>query len=332
MAKIYGESGAWQKIGAHLASVQLEAAQPNELAGLLESCSQEHETQLEKARQTIGEEIALLEQEVAQEREKASAAVAEYRQKYALEIEQAEATLDYYRHERQVFNFVRRLFRIRREAGKLEQLNQTVAEDQFEIEKVLREREKLLDERVSGKEALAERLCYRSGEKVEALKSLLNSPVLAQANLEFDLLKSLTRLPENCHVLNALYLHTDRGIRFEDDWLIEGQIDQLVVTPAGLFAIGLHSSGQDNEDPQRQIRRAAHLLHSFVKPQFPGVTARSILAYQGRLPDSQKTGIVKTLNVQDVPEYINWFKDQSLDEAQMERLVTFLQEIQRNKV
>lgn len=329
MAKIYGESGAWKKIRAHLASVQLEATHPSALAGLLEIYTQEYEAQLEKAKNTVGDEIALLEQEVAQEREKTSAAVAEYRQKYALEIEQAEATLDYYRHERQVFNFVRRLFRIRREAGKLDSLNQTVAEYQFEVEKNLREREKLLAERNSGQAALAERLAYRGREKVDALKSLLNSPVLAQANLEFELLKSLERLPENCHVVNDVYLHTDRGLRFENDWLIEGQIDQLVVTPAGLFAIGLHLSGQE-DDPQRQIRRAAHLLHTFVKPQFPAVTTRSLLAYQGRLPENQKTGIVKTLNVQAVPEYILWFKDQSLDETQIERLVARVQEIREN--
>jgi hypothetical protein len=333
MASVHGTSGAWKEISAHLASVRLTAGQPAEIASLLESCSEEYERQLAEARHTLEDEIALLEQEISQEKEKVATALAEYREKYALDIEQAEAHIDFYQHDRRISNFIRSFFRIRRESGKLERLHQTVDEYRFEIEGPLREKESLREKKVTGKEAQAEALCQEARAKVEVLKNITGSATLASAAAELEMIACLARLPENVQVLNDLYLRTDRGLRFENEWLIEAEIHHLVITPAGLFAIEVHHSGKPAAekapaiDPQQQIRRAAHLLHSFLKPKFPGLTVRSILTYRGHLPESQKTGIVKTLPIPDVPGYIDWFKDHSLDEAQIQRLVEYVQEI-----
>lgn len=333
MASVHGTSRTWKNITAYLAAVQLEAEHPNEIASLLESCSKEAERQLTDARHALEDEIAILEQEITQEKEKVAAALEDYRQKYVLEIEQAEATIDFYQHERSIFNFIRSFFRIRRESGKLEHLHQTVEEYRLEIEGDLREKESWLEKKASGKEAQAEALSHEIHEKVELLKKISGSPELASASAELEMIATLAHLPENFQVLNDIYLRTDRGLRFEGEWLIEAEIHHLVVSPAGLFAIEVYRGGKTgiekdpNFDPQQQIRRAAHLLHSFLKPKFPGLTVRSILAYRGHLPESQKMGIIKTLPLPDVPGYINWFKDHSLDENQIQRIFEEVQKI-----
>ena len=73
--------------------------------------------------------------------------------------------------------------------------------------------------------------------------------------------------------------------------------------------------------------RCAHLCYTFLKPEFPAATVRSILAYRGHIPESQKTGIVKTLPIPEVPEYITWFKENTLDDALMKEIVETILDI-----
>jgi len=89
---------------------------------LLQNCNVEYEQQFDKAKQAIEAEIDVLEQEIVQEKEKVRVELEKYADEHALEIKQAEVTVDFYRHERSLFNFVRSFFRIRRETGKLEGL------------------------------------------------------------------------------------------------------------------------------------------------------------------------------------------------------------------
>jgi len=180
---------------------------------------------------------------------------------------------------------------------------------------------------------MANAACREIRDRVEILKSISGSHELTSAVVELEMIEILSRLPENFHILNDIHLRTERGIRFEGEWLIRGEISNLVVSPAGLFAIEVNSGSKQNAekgaafDPSDQIKRAAHLCYSFLKPDFPAVTVRSILAYRGHLPESQKTGIVKTLPIADVPGYITWFKENTLNEALMEGIVKYILEI-----
>lgn len=333
MASIYGTSGAWKEIAAKLEPYQLKADHPREIELLLQSCNVEYGQQFDKAKQAIEIEIDLLEQEIVQEKEKVRDELEKFANEHALEIKQAEVTVDFYRHERSIFNFVRSFFRIRRETGKLEGLQKTLQDYRDEIEHDLHEKEAQLEQIKTTKDHMADAACRETRERVEILKSISGSAELAVAVAELEMSDILSHLPENFHVLNDIRLRTDRGIRFEGEWLINGEINNLVVAPAGLFAIEVNSGGKQaaNKDaafePSKQIKRAAHLCYSFLKPDFPTVTVRSILAYRGHFPESQKTGIVKTLPLAEVPGYITWFKENTLDDALMKEIVEYMLDI-----
>jgi hypothetical protein len=333
MASIYGTSGAWKEIAAKLETYQLKAEHPKEIELLLQSCVKEFEGQFDQAMQATEAEIALLEQEIAGEKEKVRAELEEFAEEHALEIKQSELTVDFYRHERSIFNVVRSFFRIRRETGKLDGLQKTLQDYRDGIEHKLREKEAQLEQIKANKSAMAEAACREPHERVEMLKSISGSHELATAVAELEMIDMLSRLPENFHILNDVRLRAERGIRFDGDWLIRGEINSLVVAPAGLFAIevniGSKQAVQKNAsvDPRDQIKRAAHLCYSFLKPEFPTVSVRSILAYRGHLPESQKTEIVKTLPIPEVPAYITWFKENTLNDALMQEIVEYILDI-----
>jgi hypothetical protein len=333
MASIYGTSGAWKEITAKLETYQLKAEHPREIELLLQSCVKEFEGQFDQAMQATEAEIALLEQEIAREKEKVRAELEEFAEEHALEIKQAELTVDYYRHERSIFNVVRSFFRIRRETGKLDGLQKTLQDYRDGIEHELHEKEAQLEQTKANKNTMAEAACREPRERVEMLKSISGSHELATAVAELEMIDMLSRLPENFHILNDVRLRAERGIRFDGDWLIRGEINNLVVAPAGLFAIEVNIGSKQavqkdaSIDPRDQIKRAAHLCYSFLKPEFPTVSVRSILAYRGHIPESQKTEIVKTLPIPEVPAYITWFKEDTLNDALMQEIVEYILDI-----
>jgi hypothetical protein len=330
MASIYGTSGAWKGIATELEKYQLKADHPGEIELLLRSCNLEYEQQFDKAKSAIENEIGMLEQDIYQEKEKVRVELQKLADEHALEIKQAEVTVDFYRHDRSIFNLVRSFFRIRRETGKIEGLQKTIQDQRDEIEHKLHEKEAQLEQIKATKNPMAEAACRETHEMVEILKRISSSAELANAITELEMIEILSRLPENFHVLNNIRLRAERGIRFEGDWLSRGEISSLVITPAGLFAIEVHRGGKqtaqkENEPDQRkQIKRAAHLCYSFLKTEFPAVSVRGILAYRGHLPESQATSVVKTLPIPEVPSYITWFKENTLDEKVMKEIAEFV--------
>lgn len=332
MASTYGTSGAWRAITAQLEAVQLKVNRPNEIQPLLQSCAKEYAKQFNQARRLIEEEIATLEQEIVQEREKIRIDLEKYAEQYALEIKQAELHADFYRNDRHIFNLVRSFFRIRRETGKLTSLQKNVQDYRDEIEYDVREKENQLEYKKTNKDKLAEAACAEIHSQVDVLKNIVGSPGLANAVTELGMIETLSHLPDNYHVLNDLHIKLERGIKFDGEWFIQGQISNLVVSPTGLFAIEVNHGGKQSAkqdatvDPRDQIRLAAQLLYLILKPDFPTVSVRSILVHRGSLPDNQKTQIVKTLSAADVPGYITWFKENTLDEVTMQKIVVHIRD------
>jgi len=333
MASIYGTSGAWKGIVARLDSYQLKAERPDEIELLLQSCNLDYEQQFDKAKSAIENEIALLGQDIDQEREKVRVELQKFADEHALEIKQAEVNVDFYRHDRSIFNSVRSFFRIKRETGKLEGLQKTIQGYHDEIGHELHEKEAQFEQIKTTKEHMADAACREIREKVEILKSISGSAELANAVAELEMIEILSRLPENYHVLNNIRLRAERGIRFEGEWLSRGEISNLVVCPAGLFAIEVYrgskqtAQNEKQSDPREQIKRAAHLCFSFLKTEFPAVSVRSVLAYRGHLPEGQAASVVKALPIPDVQSYITWFKENMLDEKVAKEIVRYLLDI-----
>jgi len=337
MAKIYGTSRVWEEISAKLETVQLKANHPGEISALLDDCAWKYEQQLGQAMESLEDEIVLLEQDVNKEKERVENELAATREKSSLDIEQSEATLDFYQHDRSPLNPIRNSMRTRRETKKLAGLRKNAQEFRDEIEKPLRAKEAELELKKAHKEQLAKEQCSQMGAQIEFLKTLSGSQELAYALAEREMLDYLQRLPDHFHVINHVNLQVDRGFRLQGKWLIRGEIDHLVVGPAGLFAIQVKNwSKQHNKKAQRtnlgeQINNAAQLCYLMIKPDYPDVTVRSILAYRGHLPESENTGFVKVLPLQEVGAYISWFTENSLDNNRLQQLVTYLNQLSGQK-
>jgi len=339
MAQTYGSSGAWQEICKKLEAIQLRANQPKDIETLLEACIKEYARQLRMFLDTAEDEITLLEQEITREKIKTQADLATYMETFSLDLEQSEATLDFYRNDHSIFNIFRNSFRIRLEKKKLDHLQKSMQEYRDEIEKPLHEKEGSLEQKKTHKNQLAREHCSEIDAQINFLKTLSGSQELASAQAELEMLQYLQSLPDNVHIFNNLKLKVDRGFRIQGNWLIRSQIDHLVISPAGLFAIDVKNwSKQQAEKSTKlstgeQIKEAAQLCHLLLKPDFPGITVRPILAYRGHIPESENTGFVKVLPIQEVCGYINWFTETPLDSGRMQEIVTCLQNLsnQENK-
>ena len=329
MTSIHGTGKNWGGIQQKLVNVNLSAAQPAEIEPLLERCQAEYEQQIKQVRQKLKTEISQLRQEVLQEEEKTRANLAAAAENNSMAIQQSEAVLDVIKQDRGIFHLVRNYFRSKHEAEKIASLRTDLQTQHIEIEQPLHAKEMELDRKKAQIDELARQECQEILGKIEMLRAILSSSELAGANAENDLLEALSGLPDNTHVLNNVTIKMDKGVLFEGVAMINAQIDTLVLTPSGLFAIALknwskQANDKETSDPYDQIKRAAQLCHEMIKAELPGVTVRSILAYRGRPPETQNPGIVKALPVPEVASYINWFKDNTLSERTLQFLLTRL--------
>ena len=330
MASIYGTSKEWGAIKSKLAQVQLSAEHPSEIEPILDRCQSEYEQQIKQVRQKLKTEITQLKQEILQVEEKTQANKASVSENKSLEIEQSEATLEVIKQDRSVFNLVRNFFRSRRENEKLAGLRTSLKDEHSQIESPLHAKEIELQQKKAQIDELARQECHEVLAQIEVLRGILASPELVGASAEAELLDYLRRLPDQCHIINNVVMKVDKGVLFEGIWLINAQIDQLVLTPSGLFAIGIKSwvkqpgEKEATSDPYDPIKRAAQLCYEMIKAEFPGTTVRSILAYRGRPPEATNPGIVKALPLSEVPTYITWFKDNTLSERTIHLLLAKL--------
>ena len=335
MANIHGTTKAWGAIKAKLDVLQLSADRPSEIEPLLERCQLEYEQQIKQVRLKLKNEIAQLKQEVYQEEEKAKINLEAISEDGAKEIKQLEEKLEILKHDRNIFNFFRNYFRSRHVARRLADLRKNVIVEQQKIGQSVHAKEVDLDRKKSRVDELARQECREVLKQIEYLRGILGSQELANAIAEQELQDYLSQFPDNCHIINNVAITVERGVLFEGKWLINAQIDQLVITPSGLFAIEIKNWNKQPGDkgspgnPYEPIKRAAQLCYEVIKSEFPGITVRSILAYRGRPPDNLSSGIVKALPLPEVPIYINWFKDNSLSNQAIQLLLTRLMEISK---
>lgn len=333
MTSFYGTSKVWGEISQKLEAFHLTASHPKEIGPLLERCLTEYEQQLKRVHQELENEISLLDHEIYLEKEKVKAHLKTFPEYSSLEIEQSEANLELYKHDHSIFNFIRNYFRVRHESRKIAKLREDLKDSRNEMEQPLHAKEIELEQKIAQKDELARRECQEVIAQIDFLRSISGSQELASAVAEVELQEYLGQLPGSCHVFNNINLRVDRGILFEGKWLIKAQIDQLVVTPAGLFVIEIKNWSKQfgekgfSSDPYEQIKLAAQLCHEIIKPDFPGITVRSILAYRGHPPGYQNSGHVKALLLLDIPAYINFFTDNTLTNQALQQMVTRIQEI-----
>lgn len=327
MARIEGTSGSWQEIVNLLAEIGLRVEAPGEIAPLLT----EHRNQLAlktaEAGQKARERLKPIEEEIQVEKENIQNAPAERLANLEEDIHQAKLHLELFRLDTSIAGQVRNLYRIRREAKKLARLQAERDEITRRLERLLAEQDRILAEKRASIEAEAAREYQDLNVKITTLQKVVDSKELAQAMLELEMLDHLRSLPDSAWVLNGVRLEADSPVKLDGKSFWSAKIDHLVITPAGLFAVGVWRGGKPDPaegDPVEQIRRAAHLCYELLKFDFPGMTARAVLAYRGHAPESPHGAYVKSLPLSEVGGYINWFKDNSLGAEQVERVAELL--------
>jgi hypothetical protein len=336
MASFFGKSKVWGEICAKLESAGLKVENPRDIEPLLESCLSEYSQKYRQFHHKLESEVWQLEVELSQEKEKIGNEVETFSNFSSLEIAQAEANIDLLRHDRSLFNVIRNKFRTRRETRKIIRLKNELLEKKQALESPLKIKETELAQRKGSIDLLARRECQDLINTIDLLKSLSSSQDLAVAAAEMEMLEYLKQLPANYYVINNVNLSVEKGFNFEGKWLIHGHIDHLVITPSGLFAIEVRNWNKQTieknspNDPAAQIKFASQLCYEIIKPAFPGVTVRSILAFRGHPPEFQTSGIVKLMPIQEVPAYIIWFKDNTLTNQAAHQLLSRIQEINKS--
>ncbi len=333
MTSYYGTGKNWGSIKKKLEGIHLSADDPEEIKTLLGNCQAEYEQQIKQVRQKLKNEISQLRQEILQEEEQARSNLAAVSEDNSLAIEQSKAALDFIKQDHGIFSPLRNFFRSRRETEKISNLKTSLQTKNTEIEQPLQNKKREMERKKSQIDDLSRQECQEVLNKIDVLRGILGSPEMAGASAENDLLASLSRLSGNIHVLNNVTIKVDKGILFEGLLINQAQIDALVLTPTGLFAIGIKNwtkqpEEKETADPYSQIKRAAQLCYEMIKTEFPGVTVRSVLAYRGRPPESQNPGIVKVLPLPDVAAYVDWFKDNTLSERTLQMLLDKLNKTQ----
>ncbi len=332
MARIEGTSGSWQEIVNLLAEIGLRVVEPGEILPLLT----EHRNQLAiktaEAGQKAREQLKPIEAEIQIEKENIKNGPAERLAALEEDIRQARLHLELFRLDKGIVGRISNLFRIRREEKKLRRLEGNRDEISGRLERLLSEQDRILTEKRSAVEAEAAREYRDLNTKITTLQKVLDSKELSDALLELEMLEYLQALPDSAQVLNGIRLEADSAVKLDGKSFWSAKIDHLVITPSGLFAVGVWRGGKPDPtegDPLEQIRRAAHLCHELLKFDFPGITARAVLACRGHAPESPHAAYVKSLALGEVGGYIGWFKDNSLTTEQVTQMAKFFEDVNR---
>lgn len=330
MAHIEGTSGSWQEIVKMLTEIGLRVNEPGEIQPLLAEYRNQLAIKTAEAGQKAREQLKPIEQEIQVEKENIRNAPAERLAELDEDIRQARLHLELFGLDQSIAGRVRNLYRIRREGKKLARLEAARAEITGRLERLLAEQDRILAAKRAAIEAEAAREYHDLNIKITTLQQVLDSKALADSILELEMLEHLRALPDSARVLNGIHLEAESAVKLDGKSFWSAKIDHLVITPAGLFAVGVWRGGKPDPtegDPVEQIRRAAHLCHELLKMDFPGIVARAVLACRGHAPESSHAAYVKILPLSEVGRYINWFKDNSLNKEQVERVAELMLEI-----
>lgn len=166
---------------------------------------------------------------------------------------------------------------------------------------------------------------------IERLEELPNTPGMAGAEAELQVIERLKSLRYDHVVFNDVHLQADRFIRFEGHPLQSAQLDHVVLSPAGIFVIETKRWSRDFaasggfHDPFQQVQRASYLCYALLKERFGKLRVRSIIAFQGHLPSQPSNSYVKVLPVDRLADYISRFKQREIEDAELRAVREFFE-------
>jgi hypothetical protein len=163
------------------------------------------------------------------------------------------------------------------------------------------------------------------------VEMLLSSPELAGAEAELEVIRELRRLPDPFLVYNDVRLKADRHIFFDGAALQSAQLDHVVLSKWGVFAIETkHWSRRFVEtgvfhDPYDQSRRAGYLCFDLLREHFGKVRVQSVIVSAGRLPQPPAGTRVDVVRPEALTDYIVRHRKEQLADPMVGELGRFFE-------
>lgn len=290
MALIVGESEAWSSVRASLQEKQLQVSVPADLTPLLHKLRLRHEQGIEPLYSAFDRKQTEKEADLAAAQAGLAAEIARQTRPLLEEACRIEKVLE----ENRAFFWVRRFTTLLLPTLRLTLRKRAVYASRDRITTTLHNdlllrRQKQEYNRQNRARIVAERH-RKYADQAAFVEQVLNSPELAGAQAELDVLACLQELPDSYHVYCDLRLRAHRSIRFAGEYLQSAQIDYFVVGPSGVFVLEVKRwsrqfiAQKQYFDPYLQVGRAAYLCYDLLRTYGEKTRVQSIIVNCGILP------------------------------------------------
>ena len=290
MAVVVGESEAWASVKASLQEKHLEVSDPADLVPLLHKLRRRYEKGLDPLYQAFDQKLSRDEAALAAVQAGLASEIARQTHPLLEEVRRIERALE----ENRSCSWLRRFTILLFPTLRLKARKRAVCASRDKITAALHNdlllrREKQEFNRQNRTQIVADRH-QQYADQATLVEQVLNSPELAGAQAELDVLACLQELPDNYHVYCDLKLRAHRSIRFAGDYLQSAQIDYLVVGPSGVFVLEVKRWSRqfiaqgDYFDPYQQVGRSAYLCYDLLWTYGEKTRVQSILVNCGAIP------------------------------------------------
>ncbi len=325
MARIIGESGAWDSVCRKMNTMGFQPDGISDIKRILDDekvkleIEKKEETQLlEKEEQAFAKKKNDLNKSYQETVRSNKKEIIEKLKNLSIEIERLQETTTF-------FEKLRRKYQVSIVKRKIKALKKKANEyfENLKIERDMKQNDLEKQHEKIGFDIVGK--ARKTEHNIKSLQHIQKSPDLFGAIAEIELIENLTSLPKNYYILNDVFLSLLDAMRFDDKWRRTAQIDTMVISPAGIFVIEVKNwsktfiASNDYHDPYDQVKWAAYLCYKQTK-----IKTRSIIAHTGNIPPKPNGSYTKILRLDEVKNYIQWFKDEEITGKAMQSLANRL--------
>lgn len=330
MAQVIGNSQAWNTVKQTLQSQGLTVKRVEDIQSLLERRKTNYEKTKHEITERFDNELLRLSKELEAKKGNYKSDIENCERYFSLEIELFRIAIQLLKEEPGFFRKIINNFKIREHEARIRSLKLDLRKRAEAIRSNIKEKERAVEYKKSNRENTIEAECKNIKGDILLLEQIRTSPELAGAIAELDLIEHLKKLPSNFYIISGITIVLDRAIRFDGEWLKSAQIDHLVISPVGVFVIETKSWSREFTehgnyfDPYQQVKRASYACYKILGSPSSDIKVRSIIAYRGIIPNKPKNDYTKALHIDEVNNYILWYKENMLSDTEIQEMISDL--------
>lgn len=321
MAQVFGDSGAWTFIYDEMKQIGFQPEELSDIENFLNKEKAKLTSEDELEVQLLQKESLRFSKQMARLDKKYQSAISVSKEKFSSQIEMSDLKIKRLQEPTTFFKKILRKWQIAKEKRNkkgihkrnivfFKQLEQKKNSLQVKLERVHQKNQFQIKSKVKN-----------TKRNIEFLEKVQTSPEYFGAMAERKLIKNLSSLPDEFYVFNDIHLALKKAMRFDEKWRRSAQIDTLVISPAGIFVVEVKNwsktftAANDYHNPYDQVKWAAYLCYKQTQTK-----TREIIAHTGHIPQKPQKSRAKVLHLNEVKNYILWFKDRLLTKDQIEAL------------